>query len=157
MDNEAGAAATATPAVARAANDGTFTVTLPSNKAVVVARRPQGVLKLRIKRLVGESSTDPEIAVMTTAVLSIVSYNGEPPVLRTPLEYEAFLQRFGTDDDMTIFVNEFQRNVNPEAMEIVDKALAEGLEQGLTGDALQAHVAKSALEYQRQHVEAVRE
>lgn len=154
MDTEPTAAQAAAAAPARA--DGTFSITLPSNSAVIVARKPQGVLTLRLKRLVGADYSDPVIAAMATAVIGIVSYNGEPPVLRTSTEFEAFLARFGTQDDMDFYINAFQREVNPEAMALVDTAVTEGLEQGLSGDALTAFVAKKSIELQRAHMESVR-
>lgn len=155
MDQEPGAGESSASVPARA--DGTFTVTLPSNGAVIVAHRPLGVLTLRLKRLVGADYNDPMIQAMATAVLGIVSYNGEKPVITRPLEFDAFLQRFGTQDDMDFYLNAFQRFVNPEAMELVDEAVTEGLAQGLSGDALTAHVQKRSFELQRKHMEAVRD
>jgi hypothetical protein len=147
----------ATPATGAAQiADGTFTVTL-SNGCVVVGRKPQGVLKLRLKRLLGDTFSDPMIQAMGTAVLGIVTYNGEPVPLRTPDELTGFLQRFGDDADMDAYMNAFQHHVNPEQMAAIDKAIAEGISQGLSGDALNAHIAKAAFELQRQHMESVKD
>lgn len=150
------AGSTPVTSVAQAANDGTFTVTLP-NGAIVIARKPQGVLALRLKRLLGNDFKDPQIQAIGRAVLGIVSYNGAPPVLRTPMEFEGFLQRFGTDEDMDFFITAYQRFVNPEAMEVAERVIAEGIEQGLSGDALEAYVVKQSLEVSRKHLEAVRD
>jgi hypothetical protein len=134
----------------------TFTVTL-KNGSVIIGRKAPGVLKLRLRRLLGDMHNDPDMVVIGSAILGITTFDGAPPVLRTSTEFEGFLDRFGSDDELNRFVNAYQRFVDPEAMDTIELALEQGVSQGLIGDALQAFIARRAMEYQRERLEQVRD
>lgn len=140
---------------AQAAAD-TFEVTLSSGIKVVGAKA-HGVLKLRIRRLLGDFATDLEMAAIATALLGIRSFAGETPVMRTEDEFNAFLDRFGSDADLNAFVNAYQRFVEPEGMKALDDAMVDGLKRGLTGKMLEAHVAEIMFAHQKKQLQQVRD
>lgn len=144
------------PAAGAAQVADTFTVTLKNN-SVIVGRKAPGVLKLRLRRLLGDMHGDPDMVVIGSAILGIITFDGVPPVLRTATEFEAFMDRFGNDDELNRFVNAYQRFVDPEAMDTIELALDQGVSQGLVGDALQAFIARRAMEYQRERLDKVRD
>ncbi len=135
----------------------TFTVTL-SNGSVIVAGKAPGVLKLRLLRLLPEDvRRDPEMMSLATAFCGIRTFDGHPPALLNAGHFEALLQRFPSDEDVDAFANAYRRFVDPESMEVVEKALAEGAKQGLVGDALLAHVQTKMFEYQKKVSQKVRD
>ena len=135
----------------------TFTVTL-SNGSVIVAGKAPGVLKLRLLRLLPEDvRRDPEMQALATALCGIRTFDGHVPPLLNPGHFEAILQRFPSDDDIDLFANEYRRFVDPEQVEALEKAMAEGAKAGLFGDQLLAHVQQRVFEHQRKAMQKVRD
>lgn len=135
----------------------TFSITLQDGTPIICGR-PQGVLQTRIRKLLDPADrTDQLLVTQAQAFLCIRSFGGERPVLTSPGEFEALVQRFGTDAELARFLEAYQRFINPEAMSIVDKALQEALDQGLGQEATERLVTKAAIEYARQRRDEVRD
>lgn len=109
--------------------------------ASILCGKPQGVLKLRLRRiLTPENLEDAEVKMIANAFLSIKSIDGMRPLLNTPEHFETVMMRFANDDDLDMFMSQYQKLINPEAYDLLQSAALEGTEKGLTGEALNAFV-----------------
>ena|SRR5579872_732775 len=135
----------------------TFTVTL-SNGSVITAGKAPGVLKLRLLRLLPDDvRKDPEMQTLAVAFCGIRTFDGHPPALLNATHFEALLQRFPSDDDVDLYANAYRKFVDPESMEVIEKAITEATKLGLIGDAMVAHVQQRSFEHQRKIASRVRD
>lgn len=119
-----------------------FTLTL-SNGKTVTCHKPQTVLKLALRRiLTPDEMRDNELLEIGKAMLCITSFEGAKPPMRTSAEFEACLSRFGSDDNVDLFMNEWQKLQYPDVHDALTKAATEGMEEGLYGKDLEDYVAK---------------
>ena len=124
----------------------TFSFILPSGEQVIVGR-PRGVLKLKMRDiLTDEQFKDAEIKEIAKALLSVKTVGNVPVFMRTPEHFEALLNRFGSDEAVDEFMGEWQKFVNPVMYSVVERALQEALDKGLTGDAVQEYITEAVVE-----------
>jgi len=137
-------------------DDETFSFILPSGETVLVGK-PRGVLKLKMRDILTEGQfADNEIKEMGRAFLSIRGIDGVQPFMRTPEHFEAMLNRFGSDEQVDVFMGEWQKLTNPVVYGIVEVALKEAITKGLVGDAIGDFVTGRVLEETRKQFEKVK-
>jgi hypothetical protein len=133
-----------------------FTIALSNGKRVT-CHKPRTVLKLLLRRiLTPEEMRDNEIVEIAKALLCITSFDGVKPPMRTSAEFEACLSRFGSDEDVDLFMNEWQKLQYPEVHDALTKAAKDGMNEGLYGKELEDFVAKRIQEIAKDKLEAVK-
>jgi hypothetical protein len=134
----------------------TFSFILPSGDQVIVGK-PRGVLKLKMRDiLTDEQFKDPEIKEIARALLSIKSVGSMPVFMRTPEHFEALLNRFGSDERVDEFMGEWQKFVNPVMYSVVERALQEALDKGLTASAVEEYIAEAVTAEARKTLDKVK-
>ncbi len=137
-------------------NPTSFTIQL-SNGSMVTCHKPTTVLKLRLRRILSkEELEDNELREIAKALLCITDFDGIKPPLRTPAEFEIFLSRFSTDDDVDRFMSEWQKLNYPDVYDALTAAVSEGTEQGLYGTELESFVAAKIQTLARERAEQVK-
>lgn len=125
--------------------------------STIVVGRPGGVQKLRLRRiLTQEQMADPEILEIGKAVLCIASFDGVQPPLMNNEHFESVLMRFGSDEDIDLFMSEWQRFANPDVFERVSSALEEGMKKGLMGEKLSEFVTSKMMALGEERLEEVK-
>lgn len=122
--------------------------------------KPRGPLKLRLRELLTleEINDDKELVAIATAFLCVQEVDGEKPKLKTRMQFEnMYSQAFADDDDVSGFMNEYQRLSDPEFHEFIEVSSKEALEAGcVTEKEITAFVTKKILERQETNKEKVR-
>lgn len=122
--------------------------------SLIVCGKPQGVLKLRLRRiLTPENLADNEIRSIATAFLCIKQIDGIRPMLNNVEHFEALMLRFGSDDDLDEFMGGYQKFVNPEMFAALETAAKEATAKGLMGDKMQEYIIERMREMQRERLE----
>lgn len=125
--------------------------------SVIVCGKPQGVLKLRLRRiLTPDHLADSEIRAIGQAFLCIKNIDGMRPSLNTVEHFESIMLRFGSDDSLDEFMGAYQKFSNPEMYAALEKAAREGNEKGLMGDKLQEFIIERMREMQASHLDDVK-
>lgn len=125
--------------------------------STIVCGKPQGVLKLRLRDILPKDALeDSELVTLASACLSIRTVNGAPLWLKTYNHFEAFLNRFGSDENVDEFTNKYQRLVNPQIMDAVEKALDEAEAQNVKPSEIKDFVAERVMKAQREQKERVK-
>lgn len=147
---------TATAADESAPTADVFKYRLADGKIVEVGR-PQGVLKLKLRNILSvEELQDPELVQITTALLSIRSYDGKPLMLNNRLVFDAFLDKFGEDKYIDDFMNHYQKFVDPKLASVIEKAVETAIKEGLSPTDLPAAVTREVMAYQRGKLQEVK-
>lgn len=134
----------------------TFSFVLPDGDAVIVGH-PRGVLKLKMRDiLTDEQFKDQEIREIAKALLSVRTVGGIGVPMRNPEHFEALLNRFGSDENVDAFMNEWQKFTNPVVYSIVERALMEATDKGLDGEALEQFVKDKVREETLHQAERVK-
>lgn len=123
----------------------TFSYRLADN-SLVVCGKPQGVLKMRLRHITTEDMRrDAELTAIATAFLCIRTINGRPPVLRTEKEFDALLNRFGSDEAVDEFMAKYQELTNPGVAKILNEVLAEATEEHLSASEIEDRVTERVM------------
>ena len=128
-----------------------FSFILPSGEQLIVGK-PRGVMKLKMR----EQFKDAEIKEIARALLSVKTVGGIPAFIRTPEHFEGLLNRFGSDELVDEFMNEWQKFTNPGMHAVITTALAEAMDKGLVGDALQDYITEAVMDEARKTLEKVK-
>jgi len=143
--------------VATDVTDETFNYTLPDG-SLVVCGKPRGVLKLRLRNITTEiQRKDPELAAIATAFMCIRTINGKPPVLTTEREFEALVNRFGSDEAVDEFMQLYQNLINPEAAAILKKALELAVENKWETEQIQDYITTEVMKLEVERRNKVRD
>ncbi len=130
------------PAPAPIEDDPTFKFAL-SNGMVITVGRPRGVLKLRLRNLLGDFADDSEMQVIGQAFLSIRRWEyGAPMPLNKQIQFEAVLNLFKDDEELDNFINKFRKLTQPELTSAVETVLQQQLEEGFDNDELQRRITE---------------
>lgn len=157
-----GAAQVVPPTDLLGTTDETFEFTLADGSVVVVGR-PRVVLKMRLRNMLGSFVNDAELQGIARAFLSIRTIQApgqQPAAFLAPgnqLLFEAFMNRFGSDEVLDTFINKYMRLVNREAFDKTAALLREGMEKGLKGADLQEFVESQAAEYALKTLDELRD
>jgi hypothetical protein len=120
----------------------TFSLKLPDG-AVVVCGKPQGVMKLRLREILSSDQLkDQELVNIATAFLSIRSVGGQPVLLHSYNTFAALMDRFGSDELLDEFMNEYQQLVNPGMMSAIEEVLKEAAAENLNPDEIQDRITE---------------
>jgi hypothetical protein len=133
-----------------------FNYTLP-NGDVIVTGHTRGVIKLKLRDILTDGQfKDAEIKEIGKAFLSIRSAGGVPLFMRTPEHFEAMLNRFGSDENLDAYMNEWQKFANPVVHGIITKAFQEALDKGLMGEAIEHYVNDAVMAEAQKNLEKVK-
>lgn len=153
---ETGAQAGATTPAAASAED-TFTHQMGDGSVIIIGK-PRAVLKMRIRKLLGENHKDAELVNIATMFLSIRSIQGPPmPEFTNDLQFEGFMGRFGSDENLDECLNKFASLMNPEETEIVKTTILEALERGMNDEQTQALLRERTLPLARKRLKVVQD
>ena len=129
-----------------------------SNGCIIVGGKPRGVLKLKLRDLLPkELLDDNEIVSIAQAFLSIRSVDGASLVMRNYNHFEAFMNRFQSDDDLNGFMEKYNELINPEMMETVRAAIDEAKTNGLKPADFEEFITKRVFELSEKQREKVRD
>lgn len=111
----------------------TFTHKLKDG-AVITVGKPPGVLRVRLRAMLGELYKDNEYQEIGRAFLSITKWEGIPSPLSNKMQFEALMSRFSSDDDLDLFMEKFQKLTQPELVEAITAVMEEALDKNLSND-----------------------
>lgn len=111
----------------------TFTHKLKDG-AVITVGMPPGVLRVRLRAMLGELYRDPEYQEIGRAFLSITKWEGVPSPLINKMQFEAMMTRFESDEDLDFFMEKFQKLTQPELMDAIASVMSEALDKNLSND-----------------------
>lgn len=126
--------------------------------AIILVGKPEGVLRLRLRTLLGDLYKENEYKTIGEAFLSIRKWkSGFPSPLTNPTQFEALLSRFGSDDDLDAFMDKWQKLTQPELTKIVAEAFSEALEKGLSDEATQKLIRDRTAPLAQQRLDRLRD
>lgn len=120
--------------------------------------KPEGVLRLRLRTLLGDLYKEEEYKTIGSAFLSIRKWkNGFPSPLTNPNQFEAMLSRFGSDDNLDEFMDKWQKLTQPELTKIVADTFSEALEKGLNEEQTQNLIRERTAPLAQQRLDRLRD
>lgn len=124
---------------------------------VVRVSKPRGVIRMRLRALLGEAYSDAEMQAIGTAFLSITNWNGAPSPLQNSTQFEAMMCRFSSEEDLDFFMEKFQKLRQPELSRAVALAMEQALERGLNQDQTAELIRQASLPFAKARIERLKD
>lgn len=125
---------------------------------VLLVGKPEGVLRLRLRALLGDMYKEDEYKSIGAAFLSIRKWaGGYPSPLTNPTQFEGMLSRFANDDDLDMFMDKWQKLTQPELSKIVAETFQEALDKGWDDTTTQRTVRERTAPLAKERLDRLRD
>ena len=129
-----------------------------SDGCVITVYKPQGVLRVRLRNLLGDMfSKDEEFKNIATAFLCIKKWSSVPSPLNNSNQFEALMARFKDDADLDEFMEKYAKLTQPELSKILADTMFEALDKGLNDEQTKELVRERTLPFAKARLERLRD